>query len=145
MSSQMEKVEANAVCTELVRERVPMAQIPLTFADTFFHRSYENLCIFWCVAASGSASVMDVRTTSRLTELLPTPPKRSQNGSELVLSLHDDLGCVDRLLSFLVISWLGRDTLCGHAAVTWQLPLLCHGLPQLLDPNTTHPDVESEA
>lgn len=98
--------------------------------------------------SSGSASTVDVRTTSRLTERLPTPPRRSQNGPELMFFftlMTWDLGCVERLLPFLVFSWLGRDALRRHAAVTWQLPFSCHGLPQLLDPNATHPDVDSEA
>ena len=140
-------MQTNAVCIELVRERAPTAPIPLplTFAETFSHRSYEIYAFLIFGVSSGSASTVDVRTTSRLTELLPTPPKRSQNGLELMFFFTLMTWVVWRDFSPSVFSWLGRDALRRHAAVTWQLPFSCHGLPQLLDPNTTHPDVDSEA
>ena len=137
-------MQTNSVCTELVRERAPTAPIapiplPLTFAETFSHRSYEIYAFLIFGASSGSASTVDVRTTSRLTELLPTPPKRSQNGPELMFFFALMTWVVWRDFSpFLDFSWLGRDALRRHAAVTWQLPFSCHGLPQLLDPNATH-------
>ena len=138
------KVQTNAVCTELVKERAPTAPIPLplTFAETFSHRSYE-ICAFlifwyfWCVQrCSINCGCSDYEQADRAAA---NAAKEVAKWPWIDVFLYiDDLGCVERLLPFLVFSWLGRDALRRHAAVTWQLPFSCHGLPQLLDPNATH-------